>query len=66
MYIDIHFSSKNPCITIESNDLHQFEYYLEGLSCLNIFWSLCETGGLETDFEIRISIFMFFFDVIRS
>ena len=57
--MDNHFNSENHCITIESNVWHQFEYYLERLSCINIFWSLLETGGLKIDFEIGISILRF-------
>ena len=57
--MDNHFNSENHCITIESNVWHQFEIYLEPLSCKNIFWSLLETDGLKIDFEIGISILGF-------
>ena len=57
--MDNHFNSKNHCVTIESNVWHQFEYYLECLSCINIFWSLGETGGLKIDFEFGKSILCF-------
>ena len=46
-------TTKNHCMTIESNVSHQYEFYLERLSRISIFWSSREKGGLKSNFRWR-------------
>ena len=62
--MDNQFDQIYDCVTIESTVLHQFESYLQHLSCMNILCSLSKRGGLKKDSEIGISILRF--DIFAS
>ena len=57
--MDNQFDQIYDCVTIESTVLHQFESYVQCLSCMNILCSFRKRGGLKRDFEIGISISCF-------
>lgn len=57
--LDNNFNSTYHCVTIEYDVLHQSESYIKCLTCINVFWSVYETGGLKIEFEIGISIMCF-------
>ena len=54
--MDYHFGLIYNCVTTDSNILHQFQPYLQRLSCKNALFSLRIRGGLKKDFEFSISI----------
>ena len=57
--MDYQFDKIYDYVTIESNVLHQSEFYFQRLSRMNILYSLLKRGGLKINFEIVISILCF-------
>ena len=51
--MDNQFDQIYDCVTIESTVLHQFESYLQHLSCMNILCSLRKRGGSEIGISIQ-------------
>ena len=57
--MDHHFYLIYHCVSFESYVLHEFESYLEHLSCINILCAVLERGGLKIDIEIGLSVICF-------
>ena len=58
--MDNQFDQIFDCVTIESTVLHQFESYLQCLSCMNFLWSLRKRSGLKGEFQSYV------FDDVRN